>query len=69
MDSKIIGKFETVIGDKGYDSERRKPRYYKKHGLLAIIPARNKDVPIYLKEKQKEDEKALARRVQKKVNS
>jgi len=41
----------------------------KKHGLLAVIPVRNKKVPIYLRGKQGNDEKTFARRVQKKVNS
>jgi len=47
MDSEIIDKFKIIIGDKGYDSERGKSRYCQKHGLLAIIPVRNEDVPIY----------------------
>jgi len=45
MDREIIEKFKIIIGDKGYDS-RRKPHYCQKHGLLAIIPARNEEVPI-----------------------
>jgi len=52
MDSEIIGKFKIIIVDKGYDSERGEPHYYQKiYGLFAIIPARNEEVPIYLKEK------------------
>jgi len=46
MDSEIINKFRIIIGDKGYDSEENHV-IAKKHGLLAIIPARNEDVPIY----------------------
>jgi len=46
MDKEIINKFDIIIGDKGYDSEENHV-IAKKHGLLAIIPARNEDVPIY----------------------
>ncbi len=46
MDSEIIRKFRIIIGDKGYDSEENHI-IAKKYGLLAIIPARNKDVPIH----------------------
>jgi len=46
MDSEIIGKFKVIIGDRGYDSEENHI-IAKKYGLLAIIPARNKDVPIH----------------------
>jgi len=46
MDRKIINKFDVIIGDKGYDSEENHI-IAKKHGLLAIIQARNKDVPIH----------------------
>jgi len=46
MDKEIINKFDIIIGDNGYDSEENHV-IAKKHGLLAIIPARNKDVPIY----------------------
>ena len=46
MDREIISKFKIIIGDKGYDSEENHVTD-KKHGLLAIIPVRNKDVPIH----------------------
>jgi len=46
MDSEIINKFNIIIGDKGYGSEENHI-IVKKHGLLAIIPARNEEVPIY----------------------
>ncbi len=46
MDREIIGKFKVIIGDKGYDSEENHI-IAKKYGLMAIIPARNKDVPIH----------------------
>jgi len=38
--------FRVIIGDKGYDSEENHV-IAKKHGLLAIIPVRNEDVPIH----------------------
>ncbi len=43
---KIIGKFKVIIGDRGYDSKENHI-IAKKYGLLAIIPAGNKDVPIH----------------------
>jgi len=46
MDREIIAKFRIIIGDKGYDSEENHV-IAKKPGLLAIIPVRNKDVPIH----------------------
>jgi len=46
MDTEIIAKFRIIIGDKGYDSEENHV-IAKKLGLLAIIPTRNKDVPIH----------------------
>jgi len=46
MDSEVIGKFKIIVGDKGYDLEENHV-IAKKHGLLAIIPARNEDLPIY----------------------
>jgi len=46
MDREIIGKFNIIIDDKGYDSEENHI-IAKKHGLFAIIPTRNKDVPIH----------------------
>jgi len=46
MDSEIINKFDVIIGDKGYDSEENHV-IAKRYDLLAIIPVRNKDVPIY----------------------
>jgi len=46
MDREIISKFNIIIGDKGYDSEENHI-IAKKHGLLAILPARNEDVPIH----------------------
>jgi len=46
MDSEIINKFRIIIGDKGYDSDENHI-IAKKYGLLVIIPARNKDVPIH----------------------
>jgi len=61
MDREIINKSKIIIGDKGYDSEENHV-IAKKHGLLAIIPARNEDVPIHRTkgEKQKEDERHLS---------
>jgi len=44
--SEIIWKFKVIIGDKGYDSEENHINA-KKYGLVAIIPARNKNVPIH----------------------
>jgi len=46
MDREIINKFEIIIGDKGYDSEENHV-IAKRYNLLAIIPVRNKDVPIH----------------------
>ncbi len=46
MDKEMIGKFKIIIGDKGYDSEENHI-IAKEYGLVAIIPARNKDVPIH----------------------
>jgi len=46
MDREIIGKFKTIIGDKGYDSEENHV-IAKRYNLQAIIPVRNKDVPIH----------------------
>ena len=46
IDKEIIGKFKFIIGDKGYDSEENHV-IAKRNGLLAIIPVRNKDVPIH----------------------
>jgi len=46
MDKELVSKFRIIIGDKGYDSEENHV-IAKKHGLLAIIPTRNKDVPIH----------------------
>jgi len=46
MDKEIVSKFKIVIGDKAYDSEENHV-ITKKHGLLAIIPVRNEEVPIY----------------------
>ncbi len=45
MDREIISKFRIIIGDKRYDSEENHI-IAKKYGLMAIIAARNKDVPI-----------------------
>jgi len=45
-DREIVGKFKIIIGDKGYDSEENHV-IAKKHGLFAIIPARNKDETIH----------------------
>jgi len=70
MDREIVDKFKIIIGDKGYDSEENHV-IAKRYGLFAIIPARNEDVPIHRTKggRQKEDEKAFARRVQKMVYS
>ena len=46
IDSEVVAKFKIIIGDKGYDSEENHV-IAKEHGLLAIIPTRNKDVQIY----------------------
>ena len=46
MDSEVIAKFKIIIGDKGYDSEENHV-IAKRYDLLAIIPVRNEDVPIY----------------------
>jgi len=46
MDREVIAKFKIIIGDKGYDSEENHV-IAKRHDLLAIIPVRNKDVPIH----------------------
>jgi len=46
MDKEIIAKFKIIIGDKGYDSEENHV-IAKRYDLLAIIPVRNKDVPIH----------------------
>jgi len=51
IDSEIINKFKIVIDDKGYGSERRKPRYYQKIWPLCNNTLRNEDVPIHLKGK------------------
>jgi len=45
MNREIINKFNIIIGNKGYDSERGKSSYCLKTGLFAI--ARNHDVSIY----------------------
>jgi len=42
----LVSKLKIIIGDKGYDSEESHV-IAKKHGLLSIIPVRNKDVPIH----------------------
>ena len=44
MDRKIINKFRLIIGDKGSEENHV---IAKRHGLLAIIPVRNEDAPIY----------------------
>jgi len=46
MDKEIIAKFRIIIGDKGYDSEENHV-IAKRYDLQAIIPTRNKDVPIH----------------------
>ena len=46
IDREIIAKFKIIIGDKGYDSEENHV-IAKRYDLLAIIPVRNEDVPIY----------------------
>jgi len=46
MDREIIEKFRIIIGDKGYDSEENHV-IAKRYDLQAIIPTRNKDVPIH----------------------
>ena len=46
MDKELVSKFKLIIGDKGYDSEENHV-IAKRYDLHAIIPARNKDVPIY----------------------
>jgi len=47
MDSEIINKFKTIIGDKRYDSERGKPRYCKKTWSFCYNTLRNEDVPVH----------------------
>ena len=70
IDSEVVAKFKIIIGDKGYDSEENHV-IAKRYNLLAIIPTRNKDVPIHRTkgENREKDEKAFARRVQKEINS
>jgi len=46
MDREVIAKFNVIIGDKGYDSEENHV-IAKRYDLQAIIPTRNKDVPIH----------------------
>ena len=46
MDKELVSKFRLIIGDKGYDSEENHV-IAKRYDLHAIIPARNKDVPIH----------------------
>jgi len=46
IDREIIAKFDVIIGDKGYDSEENHV-IAKRYDLQAIIPTRNKDVPIH----------------------
>jgi len=46
MNKEIIAKFKIIIGDKGYDSEENHV-IAKRYDLLAIIPARNEDIPIH----------------------
>ena len=67
--NQIFIMFRVIIGDKGYDSEENHV-IAKKHGLLAIIPVRNDDIPIYrTKGENRKRMKRFARRVQKEVNS
>ena len=46
MDKQLVSRFDVIIDDEGYDL---KEDYVvaKKHGLLAIILARNEDKPIH----------------------
>jgi len=46
MDKELVSKFKIIIGDKGYDSEENHI-IAKRYDLQAIIPTRNKDVPIH----------------------
>ena len=61
MDREIINKSKIIIGDKGYDSEENHI-IAKKHGLFAIISARNKDVPIH--QTKGENRKRMKRHLQ-----
>jgi len=47
IDREIIGKFNIIIGDKGYDSERGKSRYCQKARSSSNNTLRNEDVPIH----------------------
>jgi len=46
-DREIIDKPGIIIGDKGMTQKEENHVIAKKHDLLAIIPERNKDVPIH----------------------
>jgi len=46
IDKELINKFRIIIGDKGYDPEENHV-IAKRYHLQAIIPTRNKDVPIH----------------------
>jgi len=46
MGKELVSKFNVIIGDKGYDSEENHV-IAKRYDLQAIIPVRNKDVPIH----------------------
>jgi len=46
MDKELVSKFRIIIGDNRYDSEENH-FIAKRYDLLAIIPTRNKDVPIH----------------------
>ncbi len=64
-DSEIIGKFRIIIGNKGYDSEENHI-IAKKYCLLAIIPARKKDVLTH--RTKVENKKKMKRHLSEKYN-